>query len=112
MYLQSAYKMLIYTYNIKGGENMPQTSLNIRIDEDLKKQAEALFSEFGMNITTAITIFAKAVVREQRIPFEIKASDEFYSALNQSILMQSVEQLNQNKVVRKTMEELEELANE
>ena len=91
---------------------MAQTSLNIRIDEELKKQAEALFSEFGMNMTTAITIFAKAVVREQRIPFEIKVSDEFYGTMNQMILMQSVDQLNQNKVTTKTMEELEDIANE
>jgi len=44
---------------------MAQTSINIRMDEELKKQAEYLFSEFGMNMTTAFTIFAKAVVRER-----------------------------------------------
>lgn len=91
---------------------MAQTSLNVRIDEELKKQAEALFAEFGMNMTTAITIFAKAVVRERKIPFEIKASDDFFNETNQAILMQSIEQLTQGNTVEKTIEELEALADE
>lgn len=50
---------------------MGNANVTIRMDEDLKKQAEQLFSELGMNITTAFTIFTKTAVREQRIPFEI-----------------------------------------
>lgn len=76
---------------------MAQTTVNIRIDEELKKQVEALFSDFGMNMTTAFTIFAKAVVRERRIPFEITASEPFYSETNKAHLMKSIEQLNQGK---------------
>lgn len=76
---------------------MAQTTVNIRIDEELKKQAESLFSEFGMNMTTAFTIFAKAVVRERRIPFEITASEPFYSEANMAHLKKSIEQLNQGK---------------
>lgn len=52
---------------------MKQTTITIRIDEDLKKQAEVLFNEMGMNLTTAYTIFTKAVVRQGKIPFEISA---------------------------------------
>lgn len=52
---------------------MAQTTFSIRMDENLKKQFEALCSEFGMNMTTAFTIFAKAVVREREIPFKISA---------------------------------------
>ena len=51
------------------------TKVTIRIDEDLKKQAEQLFDEFGMNLTTTFTVFAKTVVRERRYTlqsFEIK----------------------------------------
>jgi len=76
---------------------MAQTTVNIRIDEDLKKQAESLFSDFGMNTTTAFTIFAKAVVRERKIPFEITASDPFYSEPNMLHLQKSIDQLNQGK---------------
>lgn len=85
-------------YNISGrGDNMAQTTVNIRIDEELKKQVESLFSDFGMNMTTAFTIFAKAVVRERRIPFEITASEPFYSETNMAHLRKSIEQLNQGK---------------
>jgi len=45
------------------------TNVTIRVDEDLKKQAEELFSDFGMNMTTAYIMFLKQAVREQRIPF-------------------------------------------
>ena len=50
---------------------MAQAAFSVRMDENLKKQFEGLCSDFGMNVTTAFTIFAKAVVRERRIPFEI-----------------------------------------
>lgn len=53
---------------------MAQATITIRIDEDLKKQAERLFDEMGMNMTTAYTIFTKAVVRQGKIPFEITAN--------------------------------------
>lgn len=60
---------------------MAQTNLNIRIDEDLKKQFEDFCANVGLNMTAAINIFAKKVVSEQRIPFEI-VSDPFYSEEN------------------------------
>ena len=41
------------------------------MDENLKKQFDILCSEFGMNATTAVNVFARAVVRERKIPFEI-----------------------------------------
>ena len=52
---------------------MAQATFSIRMDEDLKRQFDALCEEFGMNTTTAFNIFARAVVRERRIPFEIIA---------------------------------------
>lgn len=52
---------------------MANTSINIRMDSDLKKQFEAFCSDMGMTMTTAINIFAKKAVREYRIPFEIGA---------------------------------------
>ena len=41
------------------------------MDDVLKKQAEDLFNDLGMNLTTAFTIFVKQAIREQGIPFEI-----------------------------------------
>ncbi|MBS3984773.1 MAG: type II toxin-antitoxin system RelB/DinJ family antitoxin [Selenomonadales bacterium] len=47
------------------------TNVSIRIDVQLKKQAEELFSDLGLNMTTAMTIFLRQAVRSQGIPFEI-----------------------------------------
>ncbi len=47
------------------------TNVTIRMDSDLKKEAEVLFEDLGMNMTTAFTIFVKQAVREQSIPFNI-----------------------------------------
>jgi DNA-damage-inducible protein J len=60
------------------------------MDENLKKQAEALFEEMGMNMTTAMTIFAKTAVRQGRIPFEISV-DPFWSETNQARIREAVE---------------------
>lgn len=73
---------------------MAQTNVNIRMDEDLKKQFDAFCSDVGMNMTTAFCIFAKAVVRERKIPFVISAeSDPFYSAENMARLKNSIAQM-------------------
>ena len=50
---------------------MSQSLITIRMDENLKKNFEFICDELGMNMSTAITLFAKTVCREQRIPFEI-----------------------------------------
>ena len=52
---------------------MAQATFSIRMDESLKKQFDKLCSDFGMNATTAFNVFAKKVVQERRIPFEISA---------------------------------------
>lgn len=51
--------------------NNSTTNISIRMDAELKKQAEQLFSELGMNMTTAFNIFLRQAVRQQKIPFEI-----------------------------------------
>ena len=51
---------------------MANTSMNIRMDAEVKRQAEILFSEIGINMTTAINIFLKQAIRENGIPFELK----------------------------------------
>lgn len=47
------------------------TNISIRMDSDLKSQAEALFGELGMNLSTAFNIFVRQSLREGRIPFDI-----------------------------------------
>jgi len=50
---------------------MKSVNITMRVDEDLKKQADVLFSELGMNLSTAFTVFLRQSVREQQIPFQI-----------------------------------------
>jgi addiction module RelB/DinJ family antitoxin len=50
------------------------TSMNLRIDKTLKKEAETLFETLGINMTTAINIFLRQSVRDQGIPFQITAN--------------------------------------
>ena len=80
--------------------------VNIRMDEDLKKEMEIVCNDLGINITTAFTIFAKKLTREKRIPFSVSI-DPFYSTENIKALQESVSQVNDGKVITKTLEELE-----
>jgi len=56
---------------------MAQTSINIQTDENLKKQFDAVCNELGLNLSAAINVFMKAVVRERGIPFKISAAPPF-----------------------------------
>jgi addiction module RelB/DinJ family antitoxin len=71
-YIQTSgkYNQLGYNMN-EGGAKMAQVTFSVRMDETLKRQLDQLCLDFGMNTSTAINIFAKAVVREGKIPFEI-----------------------------------------
>lgn len=51
---------------------MATKNITIRLEENLREEAEALFDELGLTMSGAITIFLKQAVREQRIPFEIR----------------------------------------
>ncbi len=51
---------------------MATTNLNIRTDKTIKNQAEQIFNELGLNMTTAVNIFLRATIREHGIPFELK----------------------------------------
>ena len=55
---------------------MGQTNITIRMDRELKQEAEKLFNELGLNMTTALTMFTKAAVREQRIPLSFFQSQQ------------------------------------
>ena len=57
---------------MNGGVYMATTNLNIRIDKDIKDQAEEIFNELGLNMTTAVNMFLRTAIREQGIPFELK----------------------------------------
>ena len=54
------------------------SQINIRMDDNLKKQADELFNELGLNMSTAITMFIKQAVMQRRIPFEITAKTDYF----------------------------------
>lgn len=54
---------------------MAQATFSVRMDEVLKKQFDELCQEFGMTASTAINVFARAVVRQRKIPFEISSPE-------------------------------------
>ena len=51
---------------------MATSSLNVRVDANDKKNFEQFCNNVGMNVSTAVNMFIKAVLREQKLPFEIR----------------------------------------
>ena len=69
-------------------------NVNIRVDEELKKQTEILLADMGLNMTTAVNIFLRQVLRTGGMPFEITTkTDDFYNSVNQKRLRNSIERL-------------------
>ena len=74
--------------------------ISLRVDEELKRTAERAFDDIGLSMSTAINIFLKTVVRENRIPFELSA-DPFYSRQNMAELERRIGEIKTRKSVFK-----------
>ncbi len=82
---------------------MATTNLNIRIDEDLKKSAEQIFSELGLTMSAALTVFLRQTVRYNGIPFEMRLetpNDE---------TIQAIDDVNNNRNMSKAFSSVHEL---
>ncbi len=90
---------------------MAQTTVSIRMDDSLKKEFDSICNELGLTMSTAVIMLAKKMSREKRLPFEVSV-DPFYSESNMKALGESIAQMKAGKTVTKTIEELEELADE
>ena len=55
---------------------MTEARLNIRVSSEIKEQAEAVFKELGMNMSTGINVFLNKVVKQRGIPFELSVSED------------------------------------
>lgn len=53
---------------------LPTANINVRVDSELKQSAEALFSDLGLSMTSAITLFLRSAVRHDGIPFDVRRS--------------------------------------
>lgn len=85
---------------------MTSSTVNFRMDSDLKKKMEFICDDIGMNLSTAFTIFAKRFVRENGMPFPVD-SDPFYSEANMKFLEESIKELKEGKGVEHELIEVD-----
>ena len=76
---------------------MSTATLQVRLDHQLKKEADQFFAAAGLDTTSAVRLFLRHVVIRQAIPFEIIVEDPFYSPSNQRVLRKSIRQLESGK---------------
>lgn len=95
---------IVYNVNTERSDTMAQTMVSFRMDDNLKKNMEETCKKMGITMTSAFTMFATKVTREQRIPFEITA-DPFYSEENMKRLEKIVKGI-ENGTIRLTEHEL------
>jgi len=81
-------------------------NINIRIDNNIKSGAEAVFSKLGLTPTTAITLFYNQVIRTNSIPFELKVEEPNKTTLK---AFKEVEEMEKHPEKVKTYKNSKEL---
>ena len=88
---------------------MAQATFSVRMDENLKRQCDGLCSDFGMTASTAINVFARAVVRERKIPFEISSPKQEITRENAMKAFMSLRaQAKENGIQDMSLDEINE----
>lgn len=72
---------------------MAQTTISVRMDDTMKKEFDNICNDLGLSMSTAITMLAKKMIREKRLPFEVSV-DPFFSDENMARLRKSVAQMD------------------
>ena len=91
---------------------MKVTNITIRIDPDIKVEAETLFNKLGMSMSGAVNIFLRQAIRLQAIPFEIKAKtpdeeyDEYFTPAVVKEILESAERIKNGEYISFTIDEL------
>lgn len=80
--------------------------VSVRVDDEVKRNAEATLNAIGIPMSTAVNVFLKAVAREHRIPFELNA-DPFYSDSNMRHIKRGIEALDAGKGVEHELLEVD-----
>jgi len=88
---------------------MAQTNINIRMDENLKSDFDNLCGDLGLTMTAAFNVFAKTMVRQQRIPFEITMNIPNADTLS---AIEEVEQMKKNPSIVKGYTDVDEMMKE
>lgn len=81
---------------------MPKTSMSIRMDSEVKEQAQQVFNHLGMDMTTAINIFLRQAIQYQGLPFDVRLDE------NQKLL-QVVMDVDQNRNMSQSFESVSDL---
>ena len=97
LYTNNTYAILFYI--ITQGVTMANTLMQIRVDENLKKEADKLFADLGLDTTTAVRIFLKTCLKKNGLPFKVQRQkspkeleeEAFYSEENVAILKERYE---------------------
>ena len=76
-------------------------NVSVRMDRDLKNQADAFFADLGLTMSSAVSVFVRQCLRRGKIPFEIEA-DPFYTEANQTRLSESVAKAVRGEFVKDT----------
>ena len=79
---------------------MATSTLQIRVDSTLRRQAEDFFNGAGLDMSSAVRHFLKQVVIRRRVPFDVIAEDPFWSDANQRVLAESIRSLEEGKGVQ------------
>jgi len=89
---------------------MEQVSINVKTDKQLKADTEEVLKEMGLNLTTAINVYFRTIVRKREIPFKISANEDYYHSkeFEEEILRRA----KQEKFISKTIAELEAIESE
>ena len=81
---------------------MPKTSMSIRLDSEVKQQAQQVFNHLGMDMTTAINIFLRQAIQYQGLPFDVRLDEN-------RKLLQVLTDLDQNRNMSQSFESVSDL---
>ena len=91
---------------------MIMVNVNVRMNESDRDLLANFCDHVGMSISTLFNVFAKKVINENKIPFNIEYEDPFYNEANIKWINESIEQSKQGKFIVRNIEELEKMENE
>ena len=76
---------------------MSSTTLQIRLDADLRREADDLFASAGLDLPSAVRLFLRQSVIRRRLPFDVVAEDPFFSDANQRALADSIRSIERGE---------------
>jgi len=98
---------------------MAQTNISIRIDEDVKKEAESLFADMGLTLSSATNVFFRQVIRTKGIPFPLSTTTTTPAQSRETALTRGMlamyeahEQATINATSEMTLDEINDIINE